>query len=137
MKDKQLYLYWLYLAILCAALGFIQERNSLVVLLLTVLMILFYVPGGMLLYRAIQRGKRQHLRNVLFLSLISLAATTLFFIFNLLTVLAPANRLLGNILNAALVIVSVPMMCSPLPALSMFLWGCLLFTAISWWKKTE
>jgi ammonia channel protein AmtB len=137
MKDKQLYLYWLYLAILSAALGFMQDRNNLVILLLAVLMILFYVPGAMLLYRGIQRGDRKPLRRVALLSLISLVVTTVFFIANYMTVLAPNNRLLGNILHAVLVIVSVPMMCSPLPALSLFLWACLLFTAISYWKKTE
>lgn len=137
MKDKHLYLYWLYLFILCAALGFIPaERSPLVAALLALLSIAFFVPGVMLLYRGIQRRQRAHLKIILILSTCSLALTLVLFIANTLTVLAPDNILLGNILNALLVVFSAPMMCAPYQFLGMFGWACLLFTAISYWKKT-
>lgn len=137
MKDKQLYLYWLYLFILCAALGFIPERSNLLTAVLALLWLLFYVPGSVLLYRSIRSGRRTHLRNVLLISVVSLVLTTLAIIANYATALVPNNRLLGNILNAVLVIISSPMMCSPLPGGSLFLWACLMLTAISYWKKTK
>jgi len=137
MKDKHLYLYWLYLFILCAALGFIPAgRSPLVTALLALLSIAFFIPGGMLLYRGIRRRERAHLKTILLLSLCSLVLTLVLFIANTLTVLAPHNILLGNVMNTLLVLFSAPMMCAPYQFLSMFGWACLLFTAISYWKKT-
>lgn len=137
MKTNQLYLYWLYLFIFCAAMGFIQERNPLVTALLMLLTLAFFVPGALLLYHAIREGDRKHLRNVLIISACSLGVTMLLFIANTLTVLAPDNDLLGRILYAVLVVFSAPMMCAPYQSISMFLWACLMFTAISHWKKTK
>lgn len=137
MKDLKLYLYWLCLFILCATLGFIPaDRNPLVVALLALLSIAFFLPPALLLYQGIKRRERKHLKTVLLISVCSLVLTLVLFIVNTLAVLAPSNVLLGNILNALLVIFSAPMMCAPFQFLGMFGWACLLFTAIFFWKKT-
>lgn len=137
MKPRNLYLYWLYLFILCAALGFIPHpRNPLVTALLALLSVAFFLPASILLYQAIRSGKRRHLRKILTISALSLGLTLILFIANTLTILAPQNLLLGNVLNALLVVFSAPMLCAPYQFVSMFLWACLLFTAISFWKKT-
>lgn len=136
MKDRKLFLYWLYLYILCAALGFIPSpRNPLVVAALALLTVGFFVPPGMILYRAIQRNDRRQLRLVALLSAASLALTLALFIANTLTVLAPSNVLLGNVFNTLLVLFSAPMMCAPYQAISIFGWACLLFVVIFHRKK--
>ena len=137
MKNRTLYLSWLYLYILTAILGFIQEPNPLVTALLALLSICFFIPGAVLLYRAIKSGRRKHLRIVMLISAASLTVTMLLFIANTLTVLAPENELLGTVLYAVLTVFSAPMMCAPYQSVSMFLWACLLFTGISFWKKTK
>lgn len=130
MKERRLYLYWLYLFILCAALGFIRDRSPLVAALLTLLGMGFFVPGGLLLYR----GQR---KPILIISAASLVLTLLLFIGNTLTVLAPDNLLLGNILHAALTVFSAPMMCLPYQGLGVFGWACLLFAALYRSKKPK
>lgn len=135
MKTKQLYLYWLYLFIFCAAMGFIRERNPLVTALLALLSLAFFVPGGMLMYHGIKKHDRKTVRNVMIICICSLGLTMLLFIANTLTALAPDNDLLGRIFQAVLVVFSAPMMCAPYQFISMFLWACLLFTGISFWKK--
>ena len=135
MKTKQLYLYWLYLFIFCAAMGFIRERNPLVTALLALLSLVFFVPGAMLMYRGIKSRDRKTVRNVMLICICSLGLTLVVFIANVLTALAPNNDLLGRIFQAILVVFSAPMMCAPYQFISMFLWACLLFTGISYWKK--
>lgn len=134
MKDRTLYLYWLCLFILCATLGFIPApRSPLVMALLAIITLLFFVPPAMLL----RRGGRKHLKNILILSACSLVLTLVLFIANTLSVLAPDKVLLGNILNALLVVFSAPMLCAPYQFLSLFGWAFLLFTALSYWKKAK
>lgn len=136
MKDRKLFLYWLYLYILCAALGFIPSpRSPLVAAALALLTVGFFVPPGLILYRAIQRDDLRQLKLVALLSAASLTLTLVLFIANTLTVLAPANLLLGNILNTLLLLFSAPMMCAPYQAIGIFGWACLLFVVIFHRKK--
>lgn len=138
MKDKQLYLYWLYLYIICATLGFIpQERNPLVAALLALLTLVFFVPPAILLYRGIRQESRPHLKAIALISALSLGLTTLLFIANMLTVLAPNDLLLGNIFYALLTLFSAPMMCAPYQIVSLLLWASLLVVALHWRKKTS
>lgn len=134
MKDQKLYLYWLYLFILCAALGFIPEPQGLLQALLALTAMLFFVPPVTLLYRGIKQGKRKHLRIIRNLSALSLLVTTVLYVINILCVSAP--ELVGNILNAALVVFSAPLLTFPIPVAVMFTWACLLVTCLSYWKKT-
>ena len=134
MKEQKLYLYWLCLFILCATLGFIPTpRSPLVMALLAIMTLLFFVPPAMLLHR----GERRHLKNIFILSACSLALTLVLFIANTLSVLAPDKLLLGNILNALLVVFSAPMLCAPYQFISLFGWACLLVAALSRWKKAK
>lgn len=137
MTNRKLYLSWLYLYILCAALGFIPDpRNPLVAALLTLCALAFFAPPALLLYQGIHKGDRKPLKAVALFSGCSLVLTLLLFIANTLTVLAPNNILLGNILNALLILFSAPMKCAPYQVLSIFGWACLLFTTLTNWKKT-
>lgn len=136
MKTKRLYYSWLCLFILSAAMGFIREPGPLVSILMVLVALGFYVPGGMLLYHGISRGQRKHLRNVLIFGIASLLVTVVLFCAYLFAVVY-GSQLLHNILYALLVIVSAPMMCGQVMALSIFLWACMIFTAIAFWKKTE
>ncbi len=130
MKERKLYLIWLYLFILCAALGFIRQRSPLVTALLALLSVVFFLPGALLLHR----GER---KPVMLISAASLALTMVLFIANTLTVLAPDNILLGNIFNALLVVFSAPMMCAPYQAVSLFCWACLFFAGLTQNKKVK
>ena len=121
--------------ILCAALGFIRQRSPLVTALLTLLGLVFYIPPGWILCRS-RRVKKQ-LTPILLISTLSLVLTLLLFIANALSVLAPQNLMLGNILNATLVVFSSPMMCLPLQGLGIFGWACLLFTALYLRKRAK
>lgn len=136
MKRKQLYLSWLYLYILCATLGFIPpDRDPLITALLTLISIAFFIPPAILLYRGYGQKDLSQLKFVALVSGVSLGLTTLLFIANTLTALAPGNLLLGNIFNALLVVFSAPMFCAPYAFLGLFGWACLLTAAITCRKK--
>ena len=137
MKDKQLYLYWLYLSIFCAALGFIQNRGPLVTALLTLAGIAFFLPPTVLFYRDVRSGARKNIRTIALISLCSLvlSAATLLLYWTLLA--RSGSDLAANIAHAAMVIFSTPMSCMVAPALSLFLWACLLFSAFYFRKKKE
>lgn len=135
MKHRKLYLSWLYLFILCAALGFIRQRSPLVTALLALLGMAFFIPAGLILYRS--RQDKKQIRPILLISILSLVLTLLMFIANTLTVLVPDNILLGNILNAVLVVLSAPMLCMPYQGLGVFGWACLLFTALYLQKQAK
>ena len=135
MNTRILFALWGALFIICAALGFIRQRSPLVTALLTLLGLVFYIPPGWILYRS-RRDKKQ-LTPILLISTLSLVLTLLLFIANALSVLAPQNLMLGNILNATLVVFSSPMMCLPLQGLGIFGWACLLFTALYLRKRAK
>lgn len=135
MKDKQLYLYWLYAYIICAILGFIQNRSPLVTALLALACAAFFVPGGILVYRDIRNKQRKNLRNIMVLSIASLLLTMALFIGYWFSLTAFGSDTPGKVMYALLTVFSTPLMCAPFPAISMFLWACLLFTAISFWKQ--
>lgn len=135
MKNKQLCLYWLYIFILCAALGFIQDRGVLLTAALFVLCLAFFVPPALLLHR--NRTDRRLLLTLAFLGIASLVLTAVLFITYWYALAASGSDLLANVMHAVLTIFSAPMMCAPWPALSMFLWACLSITAFSLLKKAK
>ena len=47
------------------------------------------------------------------------------------------SRVVGDVLYGVLVVVSAPMVCSQFWGLSLFLWACLMVTAVSKLKKTR
>ena len=128
MKNKVLFALWGSLFILCAALGFIPAPSGICRGLLTALSLVFFLPPGLLLYRAKKQGDthvRLLIRNLAALSLI---LTLVLLVSNL--VLAFASAAVGNLLHGVLVIVSSPMVCSGYWALSLFLWACLLMASL-------
>ena len=117
MSNKHLYAAWGVLYILTAALGFIPEPEGPLSVGMTVLSILFFVPGFWLLYR----GEK---KPVLILSVISLVLTALSLLLNVWSVGMTAD--MGDFLYALLGLLSAPMYCSRFWLLSLFGWACLL-----------
>lgn len=117
MSNKILYAAWGVLFILTAALGFIPEAEGLAAGAMTVLSLLFFVPGFILLYR----GEK---KPVLIVCVISLASTVLCLLLNIWSVGMTAD--MGEFLYLLLGLVSAPMYCSRFWVLSLFGWACLL-----------
>ena len=124
MKNKILYTIWAALFILCAGLGFIPQSTGFGKAVLCAVGILFFVPGAMLLYFAIQSGEQRQIRRIRYLSLLSLGSTCIVLVLNFLC--ASASSAVGNVLNALLAMASCPMFCCRYWVVSLFLWGCLL-----------
>ena len=121
MSNKHLYTAWSVLYIVTAGLGFIPEAEGLAAAGMTLLSILFFVPGFVLLYR-------NEKKPVLILSIISLALTVLFLILNVWSVGMTAD--MGDFLYWVLGLVSAPMFCSRFWVLSLFGWSCLLMGSL-------
>ena len=128
MKNHTLFALWGGLFALCAALGFIPNPDGALRIVLTLLSVVFFVPGGLLLCRAAQNGDRVTAQLVRNLSFASLVLTVILIVANFFTI--GAGAALGRMLHSILVIVASPMVCSGYWALSLFLWACLLIGAI-------
>ena len=131
MSNKHLYIAWGVLYIVTAALGFIPEVDSPAATGMTVLSVLFFVPGFVLLYR-------NEKKPVLILSIVSLALTVLCLILNVWSVGMTED--MGDFLYWLLCLVSAPMFCSRFWVLSLFGWACLLmgsFMELPRLPKTE
>ena len=133
MNKKLLYALWGSLFILCAGLGFIQEPEGKLQLLLTTVSILFFLPPALLLWDAGKQRDLHTLKLVRNLSALSLGLTLVLLILNFLT--AMRSEFLGQVLHYILVIVSSPMICSGHWAMSLFLWACLLITSLKQCKR--
>ena len=125
MKTKTLYALWGGMFVLCAGLGFVPEPAGFLKFLLTVLALAFFVPPGLLLYRAAKTGDRHTAALVRNLSAAWLAVTTVLLAANFLSLMGTTG--LGDMLYALLVIASAPMVCGQSWVLVMFCWACLLF----------
>ncbi len=134
MNKKILYLIWLCLYILCAGLGMISERNLLGHIILTLLSLIFFIPGILLLYYGIRENDKKNLRAVRIISLSSLVLTLSLIVLNITLVFA--GEAVGQTLNDLLILLSAPMFCCYLRGLSPFLWACLFISSFPrMWKK--
>lgn len=133
MGNKQLYIAWGGAYLLCAVLGFIPEPEGLIKALMVLSSALFFVPGGMLLYRSGKAGDTRTLKRIRNLSLIWLGVTLALLVANLLSALAP--QWLGDVLHVLLVTVSSPMICSQYWVAPMFLWACLLMVSLRYLRR--
>ena len=124
MNKKLLYALWGSLFILCAGLGFIQEPEGKLQLLLTTVSLLFFIPPALLLWDAEKQQDLHTLKLIRNLSALSLGLTLVLLILNFL--MAMGSEFWGQVLHYILVIVSSPMICSGHWAMSLFLWACLL-----------
>lgn len=134
-RNKRLYLSWGILFIVTAGLGFIPESQGLGKALLFLLGIGFFVPGALLLYYAAKQKNIAVARCVRNVSMISLGSTFLLLVANFCSVFLPEAA--GDSLYVLLTIVSAPMACCQLWALSLFLWACLLMTSLTLLRKSE
>ena len=135
MSKKILYYIWGGLFILCGFLGFIPQPEGFLYVLLLITGILFFVPGGLLLYNAYCNKDIATMAVIRNVSLISLSATLIFLVLNFLS--ANATKAAGDLLYGFLVIFSSPMVCSQNWLISLFLWACLLMTSISLQKQAK
>ena len=128
MKQKYLFALWGGLFVLCAALGFISEPEGALQVMMTLLSVVFFLPGALLLRQSQQTKNRNTALLVRNLSAASLLLTMLLIIANFLSALG--SELLGNVLYSILIIISSPMVCSGYWVLSLFLWACLMISAM-------
>ncbi len=128
---KLLYLLWAAMFVLTAVLGFLypnvteaSERFPLQVATGA----FFLFPWAILAKsRLEEQSKHTHIiRN---LAVLSLGSTLVLLCANMLSV--GMGEAVGNALNAALTIVSAPLVCSNFYLMPLFLWGTLLMGALS------
>ena len=128
MREKILYAIWGGLYAVCTVLGFVNGAQGFGKLLLLFTALIFFVPGGILLYDAIQAQDTKALLRLRIISACSLGLTMALLIANILSVSASAA--VGEALHGFLVLVSVPMFCSQYWLVSLFLWACLLMLTL-------
>ena len=123
MKQKTLYAIWGVLYALCCALGFLPQKGGI----LTVFSVLFFLPGVLILADAYKQQNQTALRTLRYVSLGSLVLTLALLAASFAS--AQGSLKLGDVLHYILGIVSVPMFCSSIWALSLFLWACLFIAS--------
>lgn len=133
MSKKTLYLIWGGLFIFCGLLGFIPQPTGIVKALMLVSSLTFFVPGGILLYLGKKEEDYSTISTVRNLSIIYLTVTLFLLIMFFLS--GRASQTVGEFIVGLLTVLSAPMVCSQYWFLPLFLWACLLMTAISFRKK--
>ena len=133
MKDSYVYAVWGGLWGVCVLLGCIPAPEGALRILLTVVALAFFVPGGVLLYRGFRREDARAVRRIRILAAASLGLTLLMLIANFLSVRAPET--VGNVLYGLLIVVSVPMVCGQYWVISLFLWSVLLVCSLQRKKR--
>lgn len=133
MKQRILFIIWIVLYGICAGLGFVSQPTDAQSVAMTILSLLFFVPGALLLADAVIRKSKKLLLALRIISAVSLVLTIGVFIANLAS--AAASDAVGNALYYALVVVSAPMITMEFDLLSLFLWACLLCATVVYRKK--
>lgn len=121
MKRKILYGAWAFFYILCAALGHIADAEGAQSVAMTVLSLVCFVPGFLLLADALKYRCRKEILRLRLISGLSLGLTMAALIANIAS--TAGSEALGNVLYVILIWVSSPMICSGYWALSLFLWA--------------
>ncbi|MBQ7099798.1 MAG: hypothetical protein IJO05_08780 [Oscillospiraceae bacterium] len=129
LSYKTLYIAWAILFALTAVLGFVfpNAGGAGAKIALLVIAAVFFLPPWVILRKTRAEGRRFHARLIGFLAMASIVLTAALLVLNLMSPLWGES--VGIALNAALVIVSAPMVCSNFYALPLFLWGMLLAAA--------
>lgn len=128
MKQKLIYLLWLFLYIICVGLGTIVDNILILDIFQGLFACLFFVPPVLLALEGLKKGQRKYLVQIRVISIISLVLTLVFMIANIASVYA--SEAVGNTLNQLYILVSAPMHCLPYGFISIFLWACLLMLTI-------
>lgn len=126
MRKTILHIIWGATYILCACLGFIQQRPTGVQGLLTAFSILFFLPPALLLLFAAREHDKKEARLLFRLSALSLGLTLLGLVLTIAT--AAGSGAVVKLSNIYLTVVSAPMYCADSWVLPLFFWACLLFT---------
>ncbi len=135
MEKRTIWIVWYVWFLVCALFGFLPDPQGFWRVVLTVLGVGFFLPGGLLLKWAHDHEDLRTVKQVLWISVGSLSLTTVMLVFNYLSALW--SELAGNILYGLLVVVSTPMICTGWWIVSLFGWACLLSTAVSMQKKMK
>lgn len=126
---KVLYILWALLFALTAWLGFVPPADEKAATLYRILAGVFFVPPWMIMLKCRSEGNPKHNLVIKYLSIASLSATMVLMALNVLSI--NWSETLGTALNAALTIVSAPMICGQAYFLGLFMWGILLMGASS------
>ena len=123
---KALYIAWAAMFLLTAVLGlaFPAVEAGALRWMLTALSVLFFLPPWLVVVKAKSEAHPWHLRMVRTLGLLSVVLTLLMLCLNLRSV--GLGEFAGMALNAALTVISAPLVCSNFFALPLFLWGMLI-----------
>ena len=126
---KTLYTIWAFLFALTAVLGFVFPAAETMGarLVLALIAVVFFLPPWLILAKARTEGRRFHRWLVGLLAASSIVLTAALLVLNLMS--PRWSEAVGIALNAALVIISAPMVCSNFYVLPIFLWGMLLAAA--------
>lgn len=124
MKEKVLYGIWGAMAALCIGLGTLEADFLLLKIALGLIGVMFFVPGGILLYDALSAGNRKGVLRIRWISLLSLVLTVVSFLAFFIT--AARGAAAAEIFYDVLLILSCPMLCCQWWVISLFLWSCLL-----------
>lgn len=133
MRNKTLWILWANAYFLCALLGFVPNPQGAIYALLVGAAVLFFLPPGVLLYRAAKAKDRKTLSRLRLVSILWLSLTLLLLVVNLATVGASAAA--GTALYYLLVFFSSPMICGQIWVLSLFLFALILTTSHHFLKK--
>ena len=127
MKRKILFGIWIWAYLLCACLGHITQPTAAQSGALTVIGILFFLPGVLLLADGLKTGNRKLLTVLRWVCVASLALTLGGLLANLCSV--SASDTVGAVLHEVLFWLAAPMHCMTPRFLSLFLWASLLFAS--------
>ena len=134
LSDRVLYIAWAALYLFCVIFSAIAAPTGGWLVPELVISLLFFVPPAVLLYRGIRESRRFPLLLIRNLSIGVLALTTVVICLTFLSVGMGGGTDEGLLLQVLLIIVSAPMLCSPVWGISLFLWACLLMVCIKYRK---
>ena len=136
MKQKLIYLLWLFLYIVCVGMGTISEAFLVLNIFQGLFGVLFFVPPVLLVLEGLKKGQGKYLVQIRVISILSLLLTLVFMIANIASVYA--SEAVGNALNQLYILAAAPMHCLPYGFISLFLWACLLMlTFPRLWKGKQ
>ena len=133
MNRRTLYILWAALYIVTAGLGFIPDDGGWLYYALLAVGVAFFIPGSVLLYRAVKYKNKRELLLLQRISMASLIATVVALLLNLLFV--NGSDISGKVMYALLGLVSAPMLCCRLWLIGLFGWACMLMICLQQKKK--
>ena len=133
MTNFFLYIAWLILYGLCAALACIPSSTGVLYGICILCGLLFYVPPTILVHRASKQGDKKTLRTVFFISIAWLVMAMIMIVCNILSV--GATELAGTVLHYLMVVLTVPMVTLQFWVVAIFLWACLMVVCFQQLRK--